>query len=154
MPSLVPAEAAVTNNDPPATPRTCQHLSKHFRHHKFIIIIIYISVRIKKNSFGADKIKTSRCKLDRLLLPFRRRSMAATRACLVALVMALAFLSLLEGAAAAGSAGRSALRRRQVRSLLRRINKAPLVSIQVLADRPSIRLETIRLSLSFFSYSY
>ena len=152
MPSLVPAEAAVTNNDPPATPRTCQHLSKHFRHHQFIIII-YISVRIKKNSFGADKIKTGRCKLDRLLLPFRRRSMAATRACLVALVMALAFLSLLEGAAA-GSAGRSALQRRQVRSLLRRINKAPPVSIQVLADRPSIRLETIRLSLSFFSYSY
>ena len=150
MPSLVPAEAAVTNNDPPATPRTCQHLSKHFRHHHHHLY----KRAYKKNSFGADKIKTGRCKLDRLLLPFRRRSMAATRACLVALVMALAFLSLLESAAAAGSAGRSALRRRQVRSLLRRINKAPLVSIQVLADRPSIRLETIRLSLSFFSYSY
>ncbi|PAN42852.1 hypothetical protein PAHAL_8G192300 [Panicum hallii] len=58
--------------------------------------------------------------------------MAATRPCLVALVMALAFLSLLEGAAAAvaGSTRRSAQRRRQVRSLLRRTNKAPLASIQ------------------------
>ena len=57
----------------------------------------------QENSFGANKVKQAGSKLDRLLLPFRRRSMAATRACLVALVMALAFLSLLEGAAAAGS---------------------------------------------------
>jgi len=59
MPSLVPAEAAVTNNDPPATPRTCQHLSKHFRHHQFIIIIIiiYISVRIKKTRLEQINLK-------------------------------------------------------------------------------------------------
>ncbi|RLM68877.1 uncharacterized protein C2845_PM17G06240 [Panicum miliaceum] len=53
-------------------------------------------------------------------------STTTTRACLVALVVALAFL-FSEGAAAGTAA---AARRRQVRSLLRRLNKAPLVSIQ------------------------
>ncbi|TKW02168.1 hypothetical protein SEVIR_8G228000v4 [Setaria viridis] len=59
--------------------------------------------------------------------------MATTRACLVALAVALAFL-LLEGptmAAALGAAGGSSEEHlRQVRSFLRRVNKAPVTSIQ------------------------
>ncbi|CAL4991001.1 unnamed protein product [Urochloa decumbens] len=54
--------------------------------------------------------------------------MAATRACMIALVTFL----VLEGVAAAavGTAGTSELRRRQVRSLLKKLNKAPLASIE------------------------
>ncbi|CAL4990972.1 unnamed protein product [Urochloa decumbens] len=54
--------------------------------------------------------------------------MAATRACMIALV---AFL-VLEGVAASavGTAGTSELRRRQVLSLLKKLNKAPLASIE------------------------
>ncbi|KAM3280344.1 hypothetical protein ACQJBY_047246 [Aegilops geniculata] len=57
--------------------------------------------------------------------------MAAMRACLVALVVALTFL-LLEGRAATTPAteGSFAHRRREVRSLLRRLNKPPLATIQ------------------------
>ncbi|KAI4986778.1 hypothetical protein ZWY2020_019408 [Hordeum vulgare] len=59
--------------------------------------------------------------------------MAATRACLVALVVALTFV-FLEGLAAAASANPEgkAQRRREVRSLLRRLNKPPLATIQSL----------------------
>lgn len=65
--------------------------------------------------------------------------MAAARACLLALVVAAA-LFLEEGAAvAAGNAGpaslrqrrRQLLRQRQVRSHLKRLNKAPLATIEV-----------------------
>ncbi|CAM0878670.1 unnamed protein product [Alopecurus aequalis] len=58
--------------------------------------------------------------------------MAATsRAILVALLVALAFLfSERAGAATAETAWRSAQRRRQVRSLLKRLNKPPLASIE------------------------
>ncbi|KAJ1278944.1 hypothetical protein BS78_04G117400 [Paspalum vaginatum] len=57
---------------------------------------------------------------------------ATTRAfCLVALAVASLAFHFLDGSAAAGdTAGRSTQRRRQVRSLLRRLNKAPLASIQ------------------------
>ncbi|VAI40434.1 unnamed protein product [Triticum turgidum subsp. durum] len=58
--------------------------------------------------------------------------MAAARACLVALVVALTFL-FLEGrptAARKMSAGNLVQRRREVRSLLRRLNKPPVASIQ------------------------
>ncbi|RCV38376.1 hypothetical protein SETIT_8G137200v2 [Setaria italica] len=51
--------------------------------------------------------------------------MAVTRACLIALVVALAVV-----AAAGGAAGTSEQRRRQVRSLLKRLNKDPLASIE------------------------
>ncbi|KAL6600365.1 hypothetical protein ACP70R_045165 [Stipagrostis hirtigluma subsp. patula] len=54
--------------------------------------------------------------------------MAATRACLLTLVVGLAFL-FLDGAAAA-TAGSSVEQRRRVRGLLRQLNKAPLTSIQ------------------------
>ena len=53
-----------------------------------------------------------------------------TRACLVVLVVALAFLIM--ECAAAGTAGGQ--RRRQVQSLLKRLNKPPLASIKVMAD--------------------
>ncbi|RCV39621.1 hypothetical protein SETIT_8G238700v2 [Setaria italica] len=52
--------------------------------------------------------------------------MAVTRACLIALVVALAVVE----AAAGAAAGTSEQRRRQVRSLLKRLNKNPLASIQ------------------------
>ncbi|KAM3280334.1 hypothetical protein ACQJBY_047237 [Aegilops geniculata] len=57
--------------------------------------------------------------------------MAATRACLVALVVALTFL-FMEGRATAArmSAGNLVRRRWEVRSLLRRLNKPPVASIQ------------------------
>jgi hypothetical protein len=55
--------------------------------------------------------------------------MAAPWAWLIALVVALAVVT-----AAAGTAGTSEQRRRQMRSLLRRLNKDPLASIQVLLD--------------------
>jgi hypothetical protein len=55
--------------------------------------------------------------------------MAAPWAWLTALVVALAVVT-----AAAGTAGTSEQRRRQMRSLLRRLNKDPLASIQVLLD--------------------
>jgi hypothetical protein len=71
--------------------------------------------------------------------------MAAARACLVALAMAAALF--LEGtaAASAGNAGaaplkqrrRQLLRQRQVRSHLKRLNKAPLATIEVL-PHPSV----------------
>jgi hypothetical protein len=51
--------------------------------------------------------------------------MAAPWAWLTALVVALAVVT-----AAAGTAGTSEQRRRQMRSLLRRLNKDPLASIQ------------------------
>ncbi|XP_048573943.1 uncharacterized protein LOC125554425 [Triticum urartu] len=59
--------------------------------------------------------------------------MAATRACLVALVVALTFV-FLEGLAAAAPATpeSTAQRQREVRSLLRRLNKPPVASIQSL----------------------
>uniref|UniRef100_K3ZNU6 Neprosin PEP catalytic domain-containing protein n=1 Tax=Setaria italica TaxID=4555 RepID=K3ZNU6_SETIT len=53
--------------------------------------------------------------------------MAVTRACLIALVVALAVVE----AAAGAAAGTSEQRRRQVRSLLKRLNKNPLASIQM-----------------------
>ncbi|CAN6226781.1 unnamed protein product, partial [Urochloa humidicola] len=61
-------------------------------------------------------------------------SMAATtrRACLVTLFVALAFL-FFEGrtmAVSGTTAGESAQRLREVRSFLRRVNKAPVTSIQ------------------------
>uniref|UniRef100_K3ZN28 Neprosin PEP catalytic domain-containing protein n=1 Tax=Setaria italica TaxID=4555 RepID=K3ZN28_SETIT len=59
--------------------------------------------------------------------------MAVTRACLIALVVALAVV-----AAAGGAAGTSEQRRRQVRSLLKRLNKDPLASIEM---RPSYHPE-------------
>ncbi|OEL15080.1 hypothetical protein BAE44_0023901 [Dichanthelium oligosanthes] len=60
---------------------------------------------------------------------------AMTRTSMAALVVALAFLFLLEGAATAGTAvGEPVRRLRQARSLLRRLNKAPLASIEM---RPS-----------------
>jgi hypothetical protein len=55
--------------------------------------------------------------------------MAATRACLVSLVVALAFLFFFEG-----TAGVSEQDLRQVRSFLKRVNKAPLRSVKVLAS--------------------
>jgi hypothetical protein len=55
--------------------------------------------------------------------------MAATRAYLVAFVVALAFL--LEGAAAAETSGRSVQQRQEVHSLLRRLNKPHLASFEV-----------------------
>ncbi|XP_048573942.1 uncharacterized protein LOC125554424 [Triticum urartu] len=58
--------------------------------------------------------------------------MAVTRACLVALVVALTFL-FMEGRATAArkmSAGNLVQRRREVGSLLRRLNKPPVASIQ------------------------
>ncbi|XP_037424609.1 uncharacterized protein LOC119289377 isoform X2 [Triticum dicoccoides] len=57
--------------------------------------------------------------------------MAATRACLLALVVALTFV-FMEGrmTAAPSSAGSLVQRRREVRSLLRRLNKPPVASIQ------------------------
>jgi hypothetical protein len=75
--------------------------------------------------------------------------MAAARACLVALAVAAALF--LEGGAAAAGAGnagaasmrqrrRQLLRQRQVRSHLKRLNKAPLATIEVhtyLAANPS-----------------
>ncbi|CAN6373632.1 unnamed protein product [Urochloa humidicola] len=51
--------------------------------------------------------------------------MAATRACLITLVVALSAV-----AAAVGVADTAEQRRRQVRSLLKRLNKAPVASIQ------------------------
>jgi len=71
--------------------------------------------------------------------------MAAARACLVALAVAAALF--LEGTAAAGNAGaaplkqrrRQLLRQRQVRSHLKRLNKAPLATIEVL-PHPALRL--------------
>uniref|UniRef100_A0A453MJJ5 Neprosin activation peptide domain-containing protein n=1 Tax=Aegilops tauschii subsp. strangulata TaxID=200361 RepID=A0A453MJJ5_AEGTS len=61
--------------------------------------------------------------------------MAATRACLVALVVALTFL-FMEGRVTAEptSAGSLVQRRREMGSLLRRLNKPPIASIQM---RPS-----------------
>ncbi|XP_066337548.1 protein neprosin-like [Miscanthus floridulus] len=57
--------------------------------------------------------------------------MAPTRVCLFALVGAVAFLFFLDGAAEARTVGTSsAQRRRQVRSLLRRLNKPPLATIE------------------------
>ncbi|XP_044949932.1 uncharacterized protein LOC123399598 [Hordeum vulgare subsp. vulgare] len=57
--------------------------------------------------------------------------MAATRACLVALVMALTFLFMEDRVTAARMSARSLVqRRREVRSLLRRINKPPVATIQ------------------------
>jgi hypothetical protein len=56
--------------------------------------------------------------------------MAATRAYLVAFVVALAFL-FLEGAAAAETSGRSVQQRQEVHSLLRRLNKPHLASFEV-----------------------
>ncbi|WVZ76941.1 hypothetical protein U9M48_024855 [Paspalum notatum var. saurae] len=58
--------------------------------------------------------------------------MAARAFCLMALfVVALGFHHFMEGAVAAENmAGRSTRRRRQARNLLRRLNKAPLASIQ------------------------
>ncbi|CAN6373653.1 unnamed protein product [Urochloa humidicola] len=55
--------------------------------------------------------------------------MAAARPCLVALVVALAFLFFLDGVAP-DTAVRSVQRRRQARSLLKSVNKDPLKSIQ------------------------
>jgi hypothetical protein len=55
---------------------------------------------------------------------------ARTRVCLVALVVALAFLFLLDGGVHAASSA-AEQRRRQVRSLLRRLNKPAVATIEV-----------------------
>ena len=59
--------------------------------------------------------------------------MAAMRTCLVALVVALGFLFLERPATAAAetTAEMSAERRQEVQSLLRRLNKTPLATIEV-----------------------
>jgi hypothetical protein len=66
---------------------------------------------------------------------------ATTRVCLVALVVALAFLFLLDGGVHAASSA-AAQRRRQVRSLLRRLNKPAVATIEV----------CVCISLSLFIY--
>lgn len=74
--------------------------------------------------------------------------MAAARACFVALALVAAFFVAGSAAAAAGNAGgrsqltlrqrrRQLLRQRQVRSHLKRLNKAPLATIEVLYCCPS-----------------
>jgi len=83
-----------------------------------------------------------------------RVPMTAARACLVALAVAAALF--LEGTAAAGNAGaaplkqrrRQLLRQRQVRSHLKRLNKAPLATIEVLPLRllhraPSVQVRSM-----------
>ena len=59
--------------------------------------------------------------------------MAATRTCLVALVVSLGFLFLERPATAAAetTAGMPAEWRQEVQSLLRRLNKTPLATIEV-----------------------
>jgi len=64
--------------------------------------------------------------------------MAAMRTCLVAIVVALGFLFLekpaVTAAASETTTGMSAEQRQEVESLLRRLNKTPLATIEVEID--------------------
>jgi len=120
----------------PATPRTelaCAYaVSRHFLHNPAqpykTTYIVHHHAHPVVCTAAAEQGQARKQQLEEPLLDM----MAPSRACMFALVMALAFLFFSDGAAAARTPGTSsAQRRRQVQSLLRRLNKDPLATIEV-----------------------